>query len=71
MNLNITKTLVLRDFDYTINAGLASGVNGNLVTMNASLKSNYLKRSCGIIRLAALICLTKTAMSAACGPINS
>jgi Outer membrane protein beta-barrel family/Carboxypeptidase regulatory-like domain len=54
MNLNITKTLVLKyDFDYTINAGLASGVNGNLAIMNASLEKQLFKKKNGIIRLAA------------------
>jgi hypothetical protein len=54
MNLNITKTLVLKyDFDYTINAGLASGVNKNLAIMNASLEKQLFKKKNGIIRLAA------------------
>ncbi|MBK8522348.1 MAG: outer membrane beta-barrel protein [Chitinophagaceae bacterium] len=54
MNLNITKTLVLKyDFDYTINSGLASGVNGNLAIMNASLEKQLFKKKNGIIRLAA------------------
>ena len=54
MNLNITKTLVLKyDFDYTINSGLASGVNKNLAIMNASLEKQLFKKKNGIIRLAA------------------
>ena len=54
MNLNITKTLVLKyDFDYTINSGLASGVNGNLAIMNASIEKQLFKKKNGIIRLAA------------------
>ncbi len=54
MNLNITKTLVLKyDFDYTINSGLASSVNGNLAIMNASLEKQLFKKKNGIIRLAA------------------
>ncbi len=54
MNLNITKTLVLKyDFDYTINAGLASDVNKNLAIMNASLEKQLFKKKNGIIRLAA------------------
>ena len=54
LNLNITKTLVLKyDFDYTINAGLASGVNKNLAIMNASLEKQLFKKKNGIIRLAA------------------
>lgn len=54
MNLNITKTLVLKyDFDYTINAGLASGVNKNLAIMNASLEKQLFKKKNGIIRIAA------------------
>lgn len=54
MNLNITKTIVLKyDFDYTINSGLASGVNRNLAIMNASLEKQLFKKKNGIIRLAA------------------
>jgi hypothetical protein len=54
MNLNITKTLVLKyDFDYTINSGLAGGVNQNLAIMNASIEKQLFKKKNGIIRLAA------------------
>ncbi len=54
MNLNITKTLVLKyDFDYTINSGLANGVNKNLAIMNASLEKQLFKKKNGIVRLAA------------------
>lgn len=54
MNLNITKTLVLKyDFDYTINSGLASSVSRNTAIMNASLEKQLFKKKNGIIRLAA------------------
>lgn len=54
MNLNITKTLVLKyDFDYTINSGLANGVNKNLAIMNASLEKQVFKKKNGIIRMSA------------------
>lgn len=54
MNLNITKTLVLKyDFDYTINAGLANSVSRNLAIMNASLEKQLFKKKNGLIRLAA------------------
>ena len=54
INLNITKTLVLKyDFDYTINSGLASSVSRNLAIMNASLEKQLFKKKNGIIRLAA------------------
>jgi hypothetical protein len=54
MNLNITKTLVLKyDVDYTINSGLAGGVNQNLAIMNASIEKQLFKKKNGIIRLAA------------------
>ncbi|MBK6378389.1 MAG: outer membrane beta-barrel protein [Chitinophagaceae bacterium] len=65
MNLNITKTLVLKyDFDYTINAGLASGVNGNLAIMNASLEKQLFKRRMELSGWQPSICLTKTPISA-------
>jgi hypothetical protein len=54
INLNITKTLVLKyDFDYTINTGLASTVSKNLAIMNASLEKQLFKKKNGIIKLAA------------------
>lgn len=54
MNLNITKTLVLKyDVDYTINNGLASSVSRNQVIMNASLEKQLFKKKNGIIRLEA------------------
>jgi hypothetical protein len=54
MNLNITKTLVLKyDFDYTINAGLASSVSRNLAIMNAYLEKQLFKKKNGLVRLAA------------------
>lgn len=54
MNLNITKTLVLKyDFDYTINSGLAASVSRNTAIMNASLEKQVFKKKNGIIRLAA------------------
>ena len=54
MNLNITKTIVLKyDLDYTINSGLASSVSGNTAIMNASLEKQLFKKKNGIIRLAA------------------
>jgi Outer membrane protein beta-barrel family/Carboxypeptidase regulatory-like domain len=54
MNLNITKTLILKyDVDYTINSGLASGVNQNQVIMNASIEKQLFKRKNGIVRIEA------------------
>ncbi|HQR00358.1 MAG TPA: outer membrane beta-barrel protein, partial [Ferruginibacter sp.] len=54
INLNITKTLVLKyDFDYTINSGLASNVSRNQAIMNASLEKQLFKKRNGIIRLEA------------------
>jgi len=54
MNLNITKTLVLKyDVDYTINNGLASTVSKNQVIMNASLEKQLFKKKNGIIRIEA------------------
>ncbi len=54
INLNITKTLVLKyDFDYTINSGLASNVSRNQTIMNASLEKQLFKKRNGIIRLEA------------------
>ena len=54
MNLNITKTLVLKyDFDYTINSGLATSVSRNQAIMNASLEKQLFKKKNGILRLAA------------------
>ena len=54
INLNITKTLVLKyDFDYTINSGLASNVSQNQAIMNASLEKQLFKKRNGIIRLEA------------------
>lgn len=54
MNLNITKTLVLKyDFDYTINSGLASNVSQNQVIMNASLEKQLFKKKNGILRIEA------------------
>ncbi len=54
INLNITKTLVLKyDFDYTINSGLANSVSRNQAIMNASLEKQLFKKKNGIIKLAA------------------
>ena len=54
MNLNITKTLVLKyDVDYTINNGLASSVSQNQVIMNASLEKQLFKKKNGIIKIEA------------------
>lgn len=54
MNLNITKTLVLKyDFDYTINSGLASNVSQNQVIMNASLEKQLFKKKNGVLRIEA------------------
>jgi hypothetical protein len=54
MNLNITKTLVLKyDFDYTINSGLANSVSRNQAIMNASIEKQLFKKKNGIIKLSA------------------
>jgi hypothetical protein len=54
MNLNITKTLVLKyDVDYTINNGLASSVSQNQVIMNASLEKQLFKKKNGIVKIEA------------------
>ena len=54
MNLNITKTLVLKyDVDYTINSGLASSVTQNQVIMNASLEKQLFKKKNGILKIEA------------------
>jgi hypothetical protein len=54
LNLNITKTLVLKyDFDYTINSGLANSVSRNQAIMNASLEKQLFKKKNGIIKLSA------------------
>lgn len=54
MNLNITKTLVLKyDVDYTINTGLASNVSKNQVIMNCSLEQQLFKKKNGILKLEA------------------
>ena len=54
MNLNITKTLVLKyDLDYTINNGLAASVSRNQAIMNASLEKTLFKKKNGIVKLAA------------------
>jgi hypothetical protein len=54
INLNITKTLVLKyDVDYTINSGLASSVSQNQVIMNASLEKQLFKKKNGIVRIEA------------------
>jgi len=54
MNLNITKTLVLKyDVDYTINSGLASNVSRNQVIMNASLEKQLFKKKNGIVKIEA------------------
>ncbi len=54
MNLNITKTLVLKyDVDYTINNGLASSVSKNQVIMNASLEKQLFKKKNGIVKIEA------------------
>lgn len=39
------------DFQYTINNGLAQGVNGNIALLNASLEKTILKKKNGFIRL--------------------
>ncbi|MFZ1786471.1 MAG: outer membrane beta-barrel protein [Ferruginibacter sp.] len=54
MNLNITKTLVLKyDVDYTINNGLASSVTQNQVIMNASIEKQLFKKKNGILKIEA------------------
>jgi hypothetical protein len=54
INLNITKTLVLKyDVDYTINTGLASSVSRNQVIMNASLEKQLFKKKNGIVKIEA------------------
>lgn len=54
INIDITKTLVLKyDIDYTINSGLASSVNKNLVIMNASLEKQLFKKKNGVIKISA------------------
>jgi hypothetical protein len=40
------------DFDYTINQGLAAGVQKNIALLNASLEKEVFKKKNGIIRLA-------------------
>ncbi len=40
------------DFDYTINKGLAAGVQSNIALLNASLEKEIFKKKNGIIRLA-------------------
>ena len=55
INVNFTKTLALKyDFDYTINSGLANGLNKNLAIMNASLEKQLFKKKNGILKLAVL-----------------
>lgn len=55
MNLNITKTLILKyDVDYTINNGLASNVSKNMVIMNASIEQQLFKKKNGILKLEAI-----------------
>jgi hypothetical protein len=39
------------DLQYTINNGLAEGVNGNIALLNASLEKTILKKKNGFIRL--------------------
>lgn len=39
------------DFQYTLNNGLAEGVNGNIALLNASLEKTILKKKNGFIRL--------------------
>lgn len=39
------------DFQYTINNGLATGVNGNIALLNSSLEKTILKKKNGFIRL--------------------
>ena len=54
MNLNITKTLVLKyDVDYTLNNGLASTVSRNQVIMNASLEKQLFEKKNGILKIEA------------------
>ena len=54
MNLNITKTLVLKyDVDYTINTGLASNVSKDQVVMNSSLEQQLFKKKNGILKIEA------------------
>ena len=52
ININITKTLVLKyDIDYIINNGLANSVSRNLTLMNASLEKQLFKKKNGIFKL--------------------
>ncbi len=54
MNLNITKTMVLKyDVDYTINNGLATSVTKNQVIMNTSLEQQLFKKKNGILKIEA------------------
>jgi len=54
MNLNITKSLVLKyDIDYTINTGLASNVSKNQVIMNCSIEQQLFKKKNGILKIEA------------------
>jgi len=50
--MDMPKGLIFRyDFQYTINNGLAQGVNGNIALLNASLEKTILKKKNGFIRL--------------------
>ena len=54
INIDLTKRTILKyDFDYTINAGLASSVSRNLAIMNASIEQQLFKKKNGIIKFAA------------------
>lgn len=51
-SITIPKDWVLKyDFDYTLNTGLAMGVNKNITLLNASLEKQLFKKKTGIIRL--------------------
>lgn len=54
INMDIPGNWVLTyDFDYVINNGLNSAVNGNPAILNASLEKQFFKKKNGILRLSA------------------
>ncbi len=54
INIDLSKrTVLVYDFDYTINTGLASSVSRNLAIMNASIEQQLFKKKNGILKLAA------------------
>lgn len=54
VNMDIPGNWVLTyDFDYVINNGLNSAVNGNPAILNASLEKQFFKKKNGILRLSA------------------